>query len=87
MRAKKDELAAVQDKIRQEERKAIETQRLIDGRINKHMRAVITVSISITFRVESVYPTGEGARERRAATSGVREPARGPSTARKDAQD
>ncbi|CAG5107702.1 Oidioi.mRNA.OKI2018_I69.chr1.g3451.t1.cds [Oikopleura dioica] len=30
VRAKKDELAAVQDKIRQEERKAIETQRLID---------------------------------------------------------
>jgi len=30
VRAKKDELVAVQDKIRQEERKAIETQRLID---------------------------------------------------------
>jgi len=34
VRAKKDELVAVQDKIRQEERKAIETQRLIDGMKN-----------------------------------------------------
>ena len=70
VRAKKDELAAVQDKIRQEERKAIETQRLIDGRINKRMSVVI-IDIHY-FRVESVYPTCEGARERRTAKSGVR---------------
>ena len=70
VRAKKDELAAVQDKIRQEERKAIETQRLIDGRIYKRMSVVI-IDIHY-FRVESVYPTGEGARERRAAKSRVR---------------